>query len=128
MIELLKINQKTYNELKKLKTFNFNYFEGKNYFEGDDGTQNTLVLQVKIIYFKHDVDRDAGGFIIYVYDVWKSKSSSNQNLYYSLNKVDVTTKLLRPTHVVLGADEYFLGVNKITTNNSIVNIYIVYKL
>ena len=27
------------NELKKLKTFDTDYFESKNYFEGDDGTQ-----------------------------------------------------------------------------------------
>ena len=28
------------NELKKLKTFDTSYFRGKNYFSGDDGTQN----------------------------------------------------------------------------------------
>ena len=39
------------NELKKLKTFNADYFEGKNYFEGGDGTQNMLVFQVKDKYF-----------------------------------------------------------------------------
>ena len=38
-------------ELKKLKTFDADCFEEKNYFEGDDGTQNTLVFQVKGIYF-----------------------------------------------------------------------------
>ena len=40
MIELLKIKQKTYlllnNELKKLKAFDNDYFEGGNYFERDD--------------------------------------------------------------------------------------------
>ena len=35
------------NELKKLKTFNADYFEGRNYFERGDGTQNMLVFQVK---------------------------------------------------------------------------------
>ena len=58
----------------------------------------------------------------------KVKGFFYQSLYYSLNRVDLKTKLIRPTHVFLGADEYFQGVNKITTNNSIVNIYIVYKL
>ena len=83
---------------------------------------------MKSIYFRRDAGRDAGGLIIYAHDVWKSKGSSDQSLYYSLNIGTVTTKLIRPTHVVLGADEYFQGVNKITTNNSIVNIYIVYTL
>ena len=117
------------NELKKLKTFDTDYFEGKNYFEGDDGTQNTLVFQVKSIYFRHDTGgKTVGGLVIYPYDIWKSKGSFDQSLYYSLNTVAVATKLIRRTHVVLGTDEYFQGVNEITTNNSIVNISIVYKL
>ena len=33
--------------LKKLKTFDTDYFVGGNYFEGDDGAQNTLVFQLK---------------------------------------------------------------------------------
>ena len=56
------------NELKKLKTFEVDYFEEKNYFERDNGTQTMLVFQVKSIYFKRDVGRDASGLIIYVYD------------------------------------------------------------
>ena len=40
------------NELKKLKAFDNDYFEGKKYIEGDDGAQNTLVFQVKSIYFR----------------------------------------------------------------------------
>ena len=32
------------NELKKLKRFDADYFEGRNYFEGGDGTQNMLVF------------------------------------------------------------------------------------
>ena len=39
------------NKLKKLKTFNTDYFEGKNYFERGDGTKNMLVFQVKGEYF-----------------------------------------------------------------------------
>ena len=35
------------NELKKLKALDLSYFWGKNYFDGDDGTQYTLVFQVK---------------------------------------------------------------------------------
>ena len=90
--------------------------------------KNTLVFQVKSIYFKRDAGRDAGGLIIYAHDVWKSKGSSDQSLYYSLNTSTIATKLIRPTHIVLSAGEYFQGINKIITNDSIVNIYIVYKL
>ena len=79
------------------------------------------------IYFRRDAGRDAGGLIIYARDVWKLKGSSDQSSYYSLNTSTITTKLIRPTHVVLGEDKYFQGVDQITTNNS-VTIYIVYKL
>ena len=37
------------NELKKLKTFDTDYFVGRSYFEGDDGAQNRLVFQVYIL-------------------------------------------------------------------------------
>ena len=37
------------NELKKLKTFDTDYFVGRSYFEGDDGAQNRLVCQVYIL-------------------------------------------------------------------------------
>ena len=42
------------NELKKLKTFDADYFQGRNFFEGGDATQNMLVFQVKNKYFGHN--------------------------------------------------------------------------
>ena len=39
------------NELKKLKTFDPSYFIGKSHFD-EDGTQNYLVFQSIIRYFK----------------------------------------------------------------------------
>ena len=109
------------NELKKLKTFDADYFEGKNYFEGDDGMQRTLVFQVKSIYFGHETISTIR------YSTWKSKGISNQSLYYT--KSAITPKLMRPTYVVLGTDKYFFqDSSKVIANNSIVNIYIVYKL
>ena len=39
------------NELKKLKTFDPSYFIGKSHFE-EDGTQNYLVFQPMLRYFK----------------------------------------------------------------------------
>ena len=74
------------NELKKLKMFDTDYFEGKNYFEGDDGAQNTLVFQVKSIYFGHET------ISTICYGTWKSKDISNQSLYYT--KSAITPKLI----------------------------------
>ena len=34
------------NELKKLKMFDTDYFVGRNYFEGDDGVHNTLLVYI----------------------------------------------------------------------------------
>ena len=81
-------------ELKKLKAFDTDYFEGKSYFEGDDGTQNTLVFQVKSISFKQ---KSLGNT---KYNTWKSKGISDRSLYFANS--DITTKLIRPFHVVLG--------------------------
>ena len=39
------------NELKKLETFDSSYFIGKSYFD-EDGTQNYLIFQPIISYFK----------------------------------------------------------------------------
>ena len=73
---------------------------------------------MKSISFGHD---DSG------YNTWKSKGASDQNLYYKGGVI--TTKLIRPTHVVIGADEYFIqNSSKVIPNNGIVNFYIVYKL
>ena len=110
------------NELKKLKTFfDTDCFEGKNYFDADDGTQNLSVFQVKSLYFGHETINTIR------YCIWKSKGVSNQSLYYT--KSTITPKLIRPTHVVFGTDEYFLhDSSKVIASNSVVNIYIVYKL
>ena len=65
------------NELKKLKTFDADYFEGRNYFEGGDGTQDMLVFQVKDEYFGraslNNLERST----------WKSKGTSNEIFYYT---------------------------------------------
>ena len=103
------------NELKKLKTIDTDYFVGRNYFEGDDGTQDTSVFQVKDIFFRCD---NSG------YNTLKSKGVSDQNWYYKCGII--MTKLIRPTHVVIGADEYFIqNSSKVIPNNGIVNFCIV---
>ena len=62
------------NELKKLKTFGLSYFWGKSYFEGNNGTQNSLVFQVGKKYFKDNSGSDSCSI-----EIWKSKGLSNQS-------------------------------------------------
>ena len=64
--------------LKKLKTLGLNYFWGKNYFEGYDGTQNSLVFQVGEKYFKDNSGSDSSSI-----EIWKSKGLSNRSLSLS---------------------------------------------
>ena len=109
------------NELKNLKTFDTDYFVGGNYYEGDDGAQNTLVFQVKSTLFKQ---KSLGNT---KYNTWKSKGISDQSLY--LANGDITTKLIRPSHVVLDANDYFFQDSvSVITNKNIINVYITYKL
>ena len=63
------------NELKKLKTFGLTYFGGKKSFEGNDGTQNSLVFQAGQKYFKDNSGSDSS-----IIEIWKSKGLSNQSL------------------------------------------------
>ena len=56
--------------MKKLKTFDSNYFRGKNYFE-NDGTLNYLVFQLVLKYFKREKYAD------YILE-WKSKGISDE--------------------------------------------------
>ena len=58
------------NELKKLKTFHLGYFIGKSHFE--DGTQNYLVFQPIVRYFKITNK-------IYILP-WKSKGLSDETI------------------------------------------------
>ena len=56
--------------MKKLKTFDSNYFRGKNYFE-NDGALNYLVFQPVLKYFKREKYTD------YILE-WKSKGISDE--------------------------------------------------
>ena len=108
------------NELKKLKTFNTEYFEGKSYFEGGDGTQNMLVFQVKGEYFGR---ASLGSTERYT---WKSKGISDENCYYNGGNID--KKLTKPMHVSLGSDQSFFQDTAKAIASSVVNTYICYKL
>ena len=111
------------NELKKLKTFDSNYFIGKSHFE-EDGTQNYLVFQPVNRYFK--VIANTG----YV-SPWKSKGLSGEiikpratsdnsltpvlNYYGIKTRVNVNGSCLQQPKLLY-------------TRGTIVNIYIVYEL
>ena len=111
------------NELNKLKTFDSSYFIGKSHFE-EDGTQNYLVFQPIVRYFKIITNTN------YI-SSWKSKGLSSESIkppttsddsltpelnYYG-NKVRVkfTGSCLKQPIILY-------------TRSNIVNIYIVYEL
>ena len=56
------------NELKKLQKFDAAYFRGKNYFDRNDGAQNSLVFQVEEKYFKNNFGSNSSKI-----EIWKSK-------------------------------------------------------
>ena len=60
------------NELNKLKTFDLSYFIRKSHFE-EDGTQNYLVFQPVVRYFKLITDTN------YI-SSWKSKGLSSESI------------------------------------------------
>ena len=63
------------NNIKKLETFDFSYFRGKNYFD-EDGTQNYLIFQPIYRYFKLNS-------VVNVIDrvlSWQSKGLSNESI------------------------------------------------
>ena len=62
------------NELNKLKTFDSSYFIGKSHFE-EDGTQNYLVFQPIVRYFKVNTITNTD----YV-SSWKSKGLSAETI------------------------------------------------
>ena len=135
--KLLQIKQNTYlaffsffnsfveNELKKLKTFDSSCFIGKNYFK-EDGSQNYLVFQSIIRYFK-------GNTIINVTDYilsWQSKGLSAETIKPPTTS-DSYTPAISYCYAAKTRGKFtgiFLKQDKITFNRGkIVHIYIVYE-
>ena len=115
--------------LKKLERFDAAYFRGKNYFDGNDGVQNSLVFQVGGKYSKSNSGSNSSKIII-----WQSKGLSSQSLNISgtvgtANDVKMS-KPIRPAYVIFNHKEQFFEQKKekIIKSGSIVNIYIVYSL
>ena len=117
------------NELKKLEKFDAAYFRGKSYFDGNYGSQNSLVFQVGEKYFKNSSGSNSSKITI-----WKSKGLSSQSLNLSgtvgtANDIKMS-KPIRPAYVIFNHKQSFFEQKKenIIKSRSIVNIYIVYSL
>ena len=113
------------NELNKLKIFDSNYFIGKSHFE-EDGTQNYLVFQQTIRYFKVNTITNTN----YV-SSWKSKGFSAESIKPPTTCDNSLTPELNyyGTKTRVKFNESGLQQLKILyTRSTIVNIYIVYEL
>ena len=112
------------NNMKKLQTFDWSYFRGKNYFD-EDGTQNYLVFLPTGRYFRLIANKK------YI-SSWKSKGLSDET---------ITPYAISDNSLVLWIDRYGtkirLQFNKTCLKQSntlpddkghIVNVYIVYEL
>ena len=111
------------NELKKLKTFDSDYFRGKSYFE-EDGMQNYLGFQPMHRYFK----RIAGvGYVYYIY-YWKSKGLPDEIInFMTASNYSLTPNLsYYGTKTRVEFNGSYLKQDKVTFNHEkVVNIYIV---
>ena len=112
------------NKLKKLKTLDSSYFQGKSHFE-DNGTQNWLVFQPMQKYFK--LASDHASIIL----SWKSKGLSDERI----KSPATPNNILNPSQDYVGtkARVKFSGdclkQEKITfSRGKIVNIYIIYEI
>ena len=99
------------NELKKLKAFDSSYFWGKNYFEGNDGAQNSLVFQVGGKYFKNNSRSNSSNI-----EIWKSKGLSSQSLSLfgtvgTANDMKMNQPI-RPASVIFNNKESFVEQKK----------------
>ena len=107
------------SELKKLEKFDAAYFRGKNYFDGNDGTQNCLAFQAVSKYPNNTVIR-----------TWKSKGSSDQflNSFGTFSGV-LLSKAIKLMHLMFNDGGFLIHQKKdAIANGSIVNIYIVNRL
>ena len=120
--EVKNINDKIYSNSSKVLTYNnrlnqskdriddleryASYSRGKNYFDGNDGAQNSLVFKVREKYFKDNLGSDSSSIRI-----WKSKGLSNQSLSLSATEGradDIKMgNAIRPAYVIFNHKESF---------------------
>ena len=114
------------NELKKPEKFDATYFRGKNYVDGDDGTQSYLVFQPINKYLKTSVK----GSTIYI-SSWVLKGLSNEKISsITLSNYNQAPSLANDNaRMKLKFIGDLLKQDKTTYNHgALVNIYIVYRL
>ena len=113
--------------MKKLKTFDLNYFIGKSNFE-EDGNQNYLVFQPISRYFKVNTIINISDYVL----SWKSKGLSVETIKpptTSDNSLTPTLNYYDDAKIGLKFTGSSLKQTKFTyTHKTIVNIYIVYEL
>ena len=113
------------NELKKLKTFDLNYFKGKGHFE-EDGAKNYLVYQPMYRYFKRIAGVGGGNYIY----IWKSKGLSDERI----NSITTANYIIIPELDYYGSkirvkfSRNCLKQDKAIHGGKIVNIYIAYEI
>ena len=113
------------NEFKKLKTFDWKYFIGKNHFE-EDGTQNYLVFQPMYRYFKRVSGVGSSNYIYF----WKSKGLSEENMMKTLHVITNSIHNLSffGTKSRVEFNGSCLKLDKITyVHGKVLKIYIVYE-
>ena len=99
------------NEVKKLQKFDAAYFRGKNYFDGNDGPQNSLVFQVGEKHFKNNFGSNSSKI-----EIWKSKGLSSQSLNLSgtvgtANDIKMSNPI-RPAYVIFNHKKSFFEQKK----------------
>ena len=113
--------------MNKLKTFDSGYFIGKSHF-GEDGTQNYLVFQPIIRYFKINTIIDVADYVL----SWKSKGLSAEVIKppsTSDNSLTPTLSYYLASKIRVKFTGSCLKQDEVTFNHGKgVNIYIVYEL
>ena len=120
-----------------MQKFDAAYFRGRKYFEGNDGTQNDLVFQPVLKYFKNKSVEDAvtGNLIhkIYTFSKWKSKGYS-ENLIKAFIKINNLIACPGLIHDGFNSILEFRGqclkteLDIYHQYTKIINMYIVYEL
>ena len=114
------------NELNKLKTFGSGYFIGKSHFE-EDGTQNYLVFQPIIRYFKINTIINVADYVL----SWQFKRLAAEAIKppaTSDNSLTPTISYYYASKIRVKFTRSCLKQEKITFNQGkVVNIYIAYE-
>ena len=114
------------NELNKLKTFDSGYFIGKSHFE-EDGTQNYLVFQPIISYFKINTIINAADYLL----SWQPKGLSAEAIKPPATSDNSVTKIsyYYASKIRVKFSRGCLKQDKITLNHGkVANTYIIYEL